>query len=105
VIDWKYYEIMYGERYMDSPEENPEGYQSTSLIPMASKLKGDLLLIHGYIDPVVVIQHSLTFIRECISNNIPVDYFVYPRAEHNVRGKDRIHLMQKVTDYFEEKLK
>lgn len=105
VIDWKYYEIMYGERYMDTPEENPEGYESTSLIPMASKLQGDLLIIHGYIDPVVVIQHSLSFIRECIKNNIPVDYFVYPRAEHNVRGKDRIHLMQKVTDYFEEKLK
>ncbi|PLX21449.1 MAG: S9 family peptidase [Salinivirgaceae bacterium] len=105
VIDWKYYEIMYGERYMDTPDENPEGYKSTSLLPMASKLKGDLLIIHGYIDPVVVIQNSLSFIRECISNNIPIDYFVYPRAEHNVRGKDRIHLMQKVTDYFEEKLK
>ena len=105
VIDWKYYEVMYGERYMDTPDENPVGYKSSSLIPMAQKLKGSLLIIHGYIDPTVVIQNSLTFIKECISNNIPIDYFVYPRAEHNVRGKDRIHLMQKVTDYFEEKLK
>lgn len=104
VIDWKYYEIMYGERYMDTPQENPDGYKSTSLIPMAPKLKRKLLIIHGGIDPTVVQQHSLVFIRECIKHNVPVDYFVYPRAAHNVRGKDRIHLMQKVTDYFEDYL-
>jgi len=105
VIDWKYYEIMYGERYMDTPEENPEGYKSTSLIDMAPELKGKLLIIHGGMDPTVVQQHSLAFLRACIKNNIPVDYFVYPQAEHNVRGKDRIHLMQKVTDYFNDFLK
>lgn len=105
VIDWKYYEIMYGERYMDKPDENPEGYASTSLLPMAEKLNRKLLIIHGYVDPTVVIQHSLQFIRECVKHNKQVDYFVYPRAEHNVRGKDRIHLMQKVTDYFNDYLK
>lgn len=105
VIDWKYYEVMYGERYMDSPQENPEGYQKTSLIPMAKELKRKLLIVHGFIDPTVVQQHSLVFVRECVKANVPVDYFVYPRAEHNVRGKDRIHLMQKVTDYFEDFLK
>ncbi|ALO14751.1 Prolyl tripeptidyl peptidase precursor [Salinivirga cyanobacteriivorans] len=105
VIDWKYYEIMYGERYMDTPDENPEGYKSTSLIDMAPELKGKLLIIHGGMDPTVVQQHSLAFLRACIKNNIPVDYFVYPQAEHNVRGKDRIHLMQKVTDYFNDYLK
>lgn len=105
VIDWKYYEIMYGERYMDSPQENPEGYEATSLVKMAPKLEGKLLIIHGGIDPTVVQQHSLVFIRECVKNNVPVDYFEYPRAEHNVRGKDRIHLMQKVTDYFNDYLK
>lgn len=105
VIDWKYYEIMYGERYMDSPDENPEGYASASLLPMAQTLSRKLLIIHGYIDPVVVMQHSLQFIRECIKHGKQVDYFVYPRAEHNVRGKDRVHLMQKVTDYFDDNLK
>jgi len=105
VIDWKYYEIMYGERYMDSPEENQQGYQVTSLIPKAKYLKGKLLIIHGAIDPVVVMQHSQLFVRECIKENIPVDYFIYPRAEHNVRGMDRIHLMQKVTNYFDDYLK
>ncbi|MFO7863031.1 MAG: DPP IV N-terminal domain-containing protein [Salinivirgaceae bacterium] len=105
VIDWKYYEIMYGERYMSSPENNPDGYEATSLLKMAPKLKRKLLIIHGYIDPTVVPQHSLQFVRECVKNNIPVDFFMYPRAEHNVRGKDRIHLMQKVTDYFDDYLK
>jgi len=105
VIDWKWYEVMYGERYMDSPQENPEGYAKTSLIHKAKDLKGKLLICQGAVDPVVVWEHSLSFIRECIKNNVQVDYFPYPCAEHNVRGKDRIHLMQKVTNYFEDYLK
>ena len=105
VIDWSYYEVMYGERYMDTPEENPEGYEAANLAKQCTKLEGKLLMIHGGIDPTVVQQNSLVFVRECIKNQIPVDYFVYPRAEHNVRGYDRIHLMQKVTDYFEDYLK
>ncbi|MCF8374167.1 MAG: DPP IV N-terminal domain-containing protein [Bacteroidales bacterium] len=105
VIDWKWYEIMYGERYMDTPEENPEGYEKTSLLPMADKLEGKLLIIHGAIDPTVVWQHSLSFIEACIKKGKQVDYFTYPRHEHNVRGYDRIHLMEKVTDYFDDYLK
>ncbi len=105
VIDWKYYEVMYGERYMDTPEENPEGYAYTSLISRAKELNGKLLIVHGAIDPTVVMQHSQLFVRECIKNNTPIDYFIYPRAEHNVRGFDRIHLMQKVTSYFDDYLK
>ncbi|HEX2934176.1 MAG TPA: DPP IV N-terminal domain-containing protein [Bacteroidales bacterium] len=104
VIDWKYYEVMYGERYMDTPQENPEGYAKTALPPKAKNLKGKLLLVHGAQDPTVVWQNSLVFIQECIKNQIPVDYFVYPLAEHNVRGYDRIHLMEKVTDYFVKNL-
>ena len=105
VIDWKWYEVMYGERYMDSPHTNPEGYAKVSLIHKARDLKGKLLICQGAIDNTVVWEHSLSFIRECIKNNIQVDYFPYPCAEHNVMGKDRIHLMQKVTDYFEDYLK
>ncbi len=105
VIDWKWYEIMYGERYMGSPDTNPEGYNKTSLINKAKNLKGKLLICQGAVDPVVVWEHSLSFIQECIKNNVQVDYFPYPRAEHNVMGRDRIHLMQKVTDYFEDYLK
>lgn len=105
VIDWKYYEVMYGERYMDTPQQNKKGYELTSLLNKAKYLKGKLLIIHGAIDPVVVWQNSLAFVRECVKNNIQLDYFVYPTHEHNVTGKDRVHLMQKVTMYFEDYLK
>lgn len=105
VIDWKWYEVMYGERYMDSPHTNAAGYEKVSLLNKAKDLKGKLLICQGAIDNTVVWEHSLSFIRECIKNNIQVDYFPYPCAEHNVMGKDRIHLMQKVTDYFEDYLK
>jgi dipeptidyl-peptidase-4 len=105
VIDWKWYEVMYGERYMDTPQENPEGYAATSLINKAKDLKGKLLICQGAIDNTVVWEHSLSFIRECIKNNVQVDYFPYPCAEHNVRGRDRIHLKQKCANYFFDFLK
>ena len=104
VIDWKWYEVMYGERYMDNPATNPEGYEKTSLINKAKDLKGKLLICQGAIDPVVVWEHSLSFIRECIKNNVQVDYFPYPCAEHNVMGKDRVHLHDKISMYFEDYL-
>ena len=104
VIDWKWYEVMYGERYMDNPIVNPEGYAKTSLINKAKDLKGKLLICQGAIDPVVVWEHSLSFIRECIKNNVQVDYFPYPCAEHNVMGKDRVHLHDKISMYFEDYL-
>jgi dipeptidyl-peptidase-4 len=105
VCDWKYYEVMYGERYMDMPQENPEGYDKTSVIKKAPQLKGRLLVIHGAQDNVVVQQHSMEFIQACIASGKQVDYFLYPTHEHNVRGKDRIHLNQKIADYFETYLK
>lgn len=105
VMDWKYYEIMYGERYMDTPQENPEGYDATNLIKQAGKLKDKLLLIHGMQDPTVVQQHSVNFVRACIDKGVQVDYMIYPGHEHNVTGKDRAHLYQKVTDYLVENLR
>lgn len=105
VMDWSLYEVMYGERYMDSPETNKEGYAKNNLMDKTKNLKGKLLLIHGTDDPVVVWQHSIDFLRNAVSEGVQVDYFVYPGYEHNVRGKDRVHLMQKVTDYFDLHLK
>lgn len=105
VMDWSLYEVMYGERYMDTPETNPEGYAKNNLLDKTKNLKGKLLLIHGTDDPVVVWQHSIDFLRNAVSEGVQVDYFVYPGYEHNVRGKDRVHLMQKVTDYFDLHLK
>ena len=104
VIDWKWYEVMYGERYMDHPDVNPEGYAKTSLINSAKNLKGKFLICQGAIDPVVLWQHSLSFVRECVVNNVQVDYFPYPRHEHNVTGKDRVHLHDKISMYFEDYL-
>lgn len=105
VIDWSKYEIMYGERYMDRPQENPEGYKNANLKLKAGNLKGHLLMIHGDIDPVVVWQHSLGFLKACVEANTYPDYFVYPGHEHNVIGKDRPHLHEKITRYFDDYLK
>lgn len=105
VIDWKFYEVMYGERYMDTPEENPDGYKESSLLDKAKNLKGKLLIVHGYQDETVLPQNSLAFLESCIKSKVQVDFFLYPTHEHNVRGMDRVHLMQKVTDYFDTYLK
>lgn len=105
VLDWSMYEVMYGERYMDTPESNPGGYAKNLLLDKTKNLKGKLLLIHGTQDPVVVWQHSVKFLENAVSNGVQVDYFVYPGYEHNVRGKDRVHLMQKISDYFDLYLK
>jgi dipeptidyl-peptidase-4 len=99
VTDWKYYEIMYGERYMDRPEQNKEGYEKASLINHAQNLKGDLLLIHGTIDDVVVMQHNYALVKKFVDLGIQMDFFPYPMHKHNVIGKDRAHLMEKVLNY------
>ncbi|MCL2131350.1 MAG: S9 family peptidase [Lentimicrobiaceae bacterium] len=99
VIDWKYYEVMYGERYMDTPEENPDGYKQSSLLNQVENLDGRLLIIHGAIDPTVVWQNSLQFLTEAVKAGKQVDYFVYPTHEHNVRGIERVHLWEKIEDY------
>jgi dipeptidyl-peptidase 4 len=102
VTDWKYYEIMYGERYMDTPQENSDGYQKTNLNLRVENIQGRLLVIHGAIDPTVVWQHSMVLIEQSIKKRKQIDYFVYPRHEHNVLGPDRVHLMEKVTQYFKD---
>ncbi len=104
VVDWSMYEVMYGERYMDHPQENPEGYRETNMLNHVSNLEGKLMLIHGVQDDVVVKQHSMRFLRECVSKGKQVDFFAYPTHPHNVRGKDRLHLMEKVSRYFMENL-
>jgi len=104
VIDWTYYEIMYTERYMDSPQDNKEGYEKNNLLNYTDKLKGKLLMIHGAQDPVVVWQHSIMYQKKAVDKGIQLDYYVYPGHEHNVIGKDRPHLMEKITDYFIENL-
>ena len=105
VIDWKWYEVMYGERYMDTPEANPEGYALTSLLPKAKNLKGKLQIITGYNDPTVVPQHCLMFIEECIKAGTQPDFFAYPGEGHNMMGHKSVHLHERITQYFEDYLK
>lgn len=104
VIDWSLYEIMYTERYMDTPKENPEGYEESNLLKDVKNLKGKLMLIHGTDDDVVLWQHSLQYIKKAVDEGVQVDYFAYPGHLHNVLGKDRVHLMQKISDYFKQNL-
>jgi len=104
VIDWSMYEIMYTERYMDRPEENPEGYKTANLLNYVENLHGKLLMIHGTSDDVVLWQHSLLYVREAVKKEVLMDYFVYPEHPHNVRGKDRVHLMRKITEYINDHL-
>ncbi len=105
VIDWKYYEVMYGERYMDTPDENPEGYKNANLLNKVDELEGKLLIIHGTKDPTVVWQHSLQFLKHAIDADKDIDYFVYPGHGHNMRGINRAHLYKKITSYFNDYLK
>lgn len=99
VIDWKWYEVMYGERYMDTPAENQKGFDEANVTNYAKDLKGKLLLIHGTNDDVVVEQHNLALVKKFIEVGKQVDYFPYPMHKHNVTGRDRVHLIQKVLNY------
>ena len=105
VIDWQYYEVMYGERYMDTPQTNPEGYKNSNLKLKAGNLKGRLEVIIGGADPTCVPQHSYTFLRACIDAGTHPDFFVYPEDGHNMMGRDRVHLHEHITRYFEDHLK
>lgn len=105
VLDWKYYEIMYGERYMETPQSNPEGYAEASMVAKAGQLRGRLQIIVGYNDPTCVLQHSLAFLRAAEDAGTQPDYFVYPGQGHNMMGRDMIHLHERITRYFEDHLK
>ena len=105
VIDWKWYEVMYGERYMDTPQTNPNGYKKTSLLNQAKRLRGKLQIIQGMNDTTVVPQHCLEFINACINAGTQPDFFVYPGEPHNMRGHKSVHLHDRITQYFEDYLK
>lgn len=105
VCDWSLYEVMYGERYMDTPQQNPEGYKNSTVCNKIGNLKSRLLVIHGDIDPVVVWQHSLKLLQRAVDQNVMIDYAVYPQHEHNVLGHDRVHLIDRIVRYFNDNLK
>ena len=105
VIDWKWYEVMYGERYMDTPQTNPEGYAQSSLLNKAADLKGRLQIIIGLNDPTVVPQHAYSFLKACIAAGTQPDFYVYPGQGHNMAGHQSVHLHERITRYFDDYLK
>lgn len=104
VLDWSRYEVMYGERYMGTPQDNPEGYEKNCLIKQASKLKGKLLIIHDDQDDTVVPQMSIQFLKNSVEVGTYPDFMLYPNHPHNVRGKDRVHLQTRIAQYFIDNL-
>ena len=104
VLDWRMYEIMYTERYMDTPQENPEGYAKNTLYNHLDNLNGRLLMIHGTSDNVVLWQHSMKYVQQCVRKGKQLDYFVYPEHEHNVVGPDRAHLFEMIEGFFKLRL-
>lgn len=105
VVDWSMYEIMYGERYMSTPELNPEGYEKSNTLTKIDNIEGKLMLIHGTSDDVVLWKHTMNFVQTSVDKGFQLDYFIYPNHEHNVTGPDRVHLMEKITEYFDDYLR
>jgi dipeptidyl-peptidase-4 len=104
VTDWAQYETGYTERYMDTPAENPRGYQQASLAPLAKDLRGRLLIIHGTNDQTVMWSHSLALVDAFVKAEQLVDYMPYPMQKHGIRGPGRPHLYRLLTRYFQDHL-
>ena len=100
VSDWAYYETGYGERYMDTPAENPAGYKTADPGTHVGKMKGRLLIVHGTADVTVVQQHSVSFLQKAIAAGVDVEYMIYPGQLHGLMGKSRIHFFNKMTRFF-----
>ena len=104
VINWEWYEVMYGERYMETPQTNAEGYRNANLLNRVDSIRGKVMIMQGGVDPVVLPKNAVNFVQQCIRKKIPVDFFLYPEHEHNVRGRDRDHLFEKIYDYYRQNL-
>ncbi|MCM1170210.1 MAG: S9 family peptidase [Bacteroides sp.] len=104
VINWAWYEVMYGERYMDRPQDNPEGYGASNLLNRVDSIRGKVMIMQGGVDPVVLPKNAVNFVQKCVQKKIPVDFFIYPEHEHNVRGRERDHLFEKIYNYYQQNL-
>jgi dipeptidyl-peptidase-4 len=101
VTDWHDYDTIYTERYMDKPQDNPEGYKKSSTLPIANQLKGKLLIIHGTLDDNVHMQNSIQLAHELIKHNKQFSFMVYPRCGHGFQyGNSQRHMYKLITDYF-----
>lgn len=105
VTNWRFYDSIYTERYMTTPQENASGYDDNSPINHVSKLKGNFLLIHGTADDNVHVQNSMQMIEALVQANKQFDWAIYPDKNHGIfGGKTRIQLFNKMTNYIKEKL-
>jgi dipeptidyl-peptidase-4 len=105
VTNWRFYDSIYTERYMTTPQENASGYDENSPINHVSKLKGNFLLIHGTADDNVHVQNSMQIIEALVQANKQFDWAIYPDKNHGIYGgKTRIQLYNKMTNYIKEKL-
>lgn len=105
VTNWRFYDSIYTERYMTTPQENASGYDDNSPINHVSKLKGNFLLIHGTADDNVHVQNSMQMIEALVQANKQFDWAIYPDKNHGIYGgKTRIQLYNKMTNYIKEKL-
>lgn len=105
VVNWAWYEVMYGERYMDTPQENPDGYEHANIIPKIKNVKCPLLVMHGCQDHTVVWQHTLELMRQAVTDGIEIEYFPYTAHDHNVMGVERVHLWNKLLRFHNQNLK
>ncbi|MDA3881684.1 MAG: prolyl oligopeptidase family serine peptidase [Bacteroidales bacterium] len=104
VTDWKYYEVMYGERYMNTPENNPEGYHQSSLVSHVDAIEGNLLLFYGGHDKVTVPAQSIEFIETCNSRGIPIETHFFPTQEHHMSGYHKLVVLEKIISFFRDNL-
>jgi dipeptidyl-peptidase-4 len=91
VIDWKLYDSVYTERYMDTPQQNPEGYKNGSVLTYVNQLKGKLRITHGTMDDNVHVQNTLQFIDRALDAGKTVELVLYPGERHAIRGKKRLY--------------
>lgn len=103
--DWRFYDSVYTERFMRTPKENGDGYQASSAINRASKLKGKLLLIHGSADDNVHLQNFMEYSEALVQANIQFDTQIYTNRNHSIfGGNTRNHLMNRVANFFLQNL-
>ena len=105
VTSWRYYDTIYTERYMTTPQENPSGYDENSPIFHVDKLKGNFLLIHGSADDNVHVQNTMQMVEALVQANKQFEWMVYPDKNHGIYGGNtRLHLYTKMTNYIKENL-
>lgn len=105
VTDWRFYDTIYTEKYMRTPKENSKGYEESSVLNVADRIKGNLLLIHGTADDNVHLQHTMSLIEKLVQHNVKYDLLLYPGKKHSIRGgKLKYHLYKNITDFIYQNL-